>query len=132
MKRQILIQPSLLSADFAHLADEVKKCEQGGADILHCDIMDGQFVPNITIGPFIVNAINSLTKLPLNCHLMTTGPEKHIEDFVKAGADYISVHVECQNHLHRTLSLIKSFNIKAGIAINPITPLDYAYDAAEY
>ncbi|TAL68452.1 MAG: ribulose-phosphate 3-epimerase [Bacteroidetes bacterium] len=132
MGKQIKIAPSLLSADFAHLADDVRKCEQGGADLLHCDIMDGHFVPNITVGPLIVRAIKPLTKLPLNCHLMISEPEKYIEDFVKAGADYISVHVECQNHLHRTLSLIKSFNIKAGIAINPVTPLNYAFDAAEY
>ncbi|MBI5325197.1 MAG: ribulose-phosphate 3-epimerase [Ignavibacteriae bacterium] len=132
MKKKIRIAPSLLSADFAHLADEVKKCEQGAADLLHCDIMDGHFVPNITIGPLIVSAIKPLTKLQLNCHLMIEKPEKYIEDFVKAGADYISVHVEVQNHLHRTLSLIKSHNIKAGIALNPVTPLSYAFDAAEY
>ncbi len=132
MTRKIKIGPSLLSADFANLALEVKKCEKGGADLLHCDIMDGHFVPNITIGPLIVEAIRPLTKLPLNCHLMIEKPEKYIEDFVKAGADMISVHVECQNHLHRTLNLIRSFNIKAGIAVNPLTPLDYAFEAAEY
>ncbi|OGU16188.1 MAG: ribulose-phosphate 3-epimerase [Ignavibacteria bacterium GWB2_35_12] len=132
MKRQIKIAPSLLSANFANLADDVKKCEKGGADILHCDIMDGHFVPNITIGPLIVRAIKPITKLPLNCHLMIEEPEKYIDEFVNAGADYISIHVECQKHLHRTLSLIKSYNIKAGIALNPLTPLDYAFDAAEY
>jgi ribulose-phosphate 3-epimerase len=132
MKKKIKIAPSLLSADFSHLADDVKKCEKGGADILHCDIMDGHFVPNITIGPMIVRALRPITKLPLNCHLMIEKPEKYVEEFVKAGADYISVHVECQSHLHRTLSLIRSYKVKTGIALNPITPLHFAYEAAEY
>lgn len=132
MKKQIKIAPSLLSANFANLAEDVKKCEKGGADLLHCDIMDGHFVPNITIGPMIVKAIRPITKLPLNCHLMIEKPEKYVEEFVNAGADYISVHVECQSHLHRTLSLIKSYKVKTGIALNPITPLHFAYDAAEY
>lgn len=132
MKKQIKIAPSLLSADFAYLADDVKKCEEGGADMLHVDVMDGHFVPNITIGPLIVDAIRKVSKLPISCHLMITDPDRYIPDFVKAGASMISVHVEGQVHLHRTLGLIKSFGIKAGTALNPATPLDFAYDAAEY
>ncbi|ROL62137.1 ribulose-phosphate 3-epimerase [Bacteroidetes/Chlorobi group bacterium ChocPot_Mid] len=132
MKKHIKIAPSLLSADFAHLADDIKKCEDGGADMLHVDVMDGHFVPNITIGPLIVEAIRRVSKLPISCHLMITDPDRYIPDFVQAGANMISVHVEGQVHLHRTLALIKSFGIKAGLALNPATPLDFAYDAAEY
>lgn len=129
---EIKIAPSLLSANFAELGNEVKKCEEGGADILHFDVMDGHFVPNITIGPLIAKAIKPLTNLPLDCHLMISDPDRYIEDFVNAGADMISVHVETLSHLHRTLSYIKSFGVKAGIVLNPITPLEYAYEAAEY
>jgi len=132
MKKHIKIAPSLLSADFTHLADDIKKCEDGGADILHVDAMDGHFVPNITIGPMIVQAVKRVSKLPVSCHLMISEPDRYIEDFVKAGADMISVHVEGQIHLHRTLGLIRSFGIKAGTALNPATPLDFAFDAAEY
>jgi ribulose-phosphate 3-epimerase len=132
MLNPIKIAPSLLSADFAHLADEIKKCEDGGADILHVDVMDGHFVPNITIGPMIVQAIRSVTDMTIGCHLMITDPDRYIEDFVKAGANIISVHVEGQMHLHRTLEFIRGFGIKAGVAINPATPLDFAKDAAEY
>lgn len=132
MKKQIKIAPSLLSADFAHLADDIKKCEDAGADMLHVDVMDGHFVPNITIGPPVVDAIHRVSKLPISCHLMITDPERYIPDFAQAGANMISVHVEGQVHLHRTLALIKSFGIKAGSALNPATPLDFAYDAAEY
>ena len=132
MTKNIKIAPSLLSADFANLANEVKKCETNGADILHIDVMDGHFVPNITIGPMITAAIRPLTNLILDCHLMITNPENYIEEFVKAGADWISVHVEVQYHLNRTLSLIKNHGVKAGIALNPVTPLEYAYNAAEY
>lgn len=129
---QIKIAPSLLSADFAHLADDIKKCEQGGADLLHVDVMDGHFVPNITVGPLIVRAIRPLTSLPINVHLMITNPDNYIEDFVKAGANYISVHAEVLPHLHRSISFIKSFGIKAGLALNPATPLEFAFEAAEY
>ncbi len=132
MRNKIKIAPSLLSADFAHLADEVKKCEEGGADVLHADVMDGHFVPNITIGPLIINAIRSVTKLPIVCHLMIEDPDRYIENFAEAGADMVSVHVEGQTHLHRTIELIHSFGMKAGAALNPATPLDYAYSAAEY
>ena len=132
MKREIKIAPSLLSADFARLGDDVKKCEEGGADMLHVDVMDGHFVPNITIGPLIVKAIKPLTGIPISCHLMISEPDKYIEQFAEAGAELISVHVEGSIHLHRTLSLIKGFNLKAGIALNPATSLDIAFDAAEY
>ncbi len=132
MKKHIKIAPSLLSANFAYLADDLKKCEEGGADILHVDVMDGHFVPNITIGPLIVKAIRSVSKLPIACHLMISNPDRYIEDFVEAGADMISVHVEGQIHLHRTLGLIRKMGVKAGTALNPATPLDFAYDAAEY
>ncbi len=126
------IAPSLLSADFANLASEVKKCEDADCDLLHIDVMDGHFVPNITVGPLVVAAIRPHSKLPLDCHLMISNPDKYVPDFAKAGADMISVHVEATNHLHRSLSLIKSFGIKAGIALNPVTPLEYSYSAAEY
>ncbi len=126
------IAPSLLSANFANLELEIRRCEEGGADILHFDVMDGHFVPNITVGPLLVEPIAKLTKLPIDCHLMISEPDIFIENFVRAGANMISVHVEAVPHLHRTLSYIKSFNIQAGIALNPITPLDFAFEAAEY
>ncbi len=126
------IAPSLLSANFAYLAADIKQCESGGADILHFDSMDGHFVPNITIGPMLVRAIRSVTNLPISCHLMIDNPDKYIKDFIDAGADYISVHVENDNHLHRTLSLIKELGAKPGIALNPVTPLSFAFEAAEY
>lgn len=130
--RNIRIAPSLLSCDFANLESEVRKCEEAKIEILHVDVMDGHFVPNITIGPLIVNAIRPKTDLILDCHLMISNPDNYIEDFRKAGADWISVHVEASNHLHRTLSRIKELGAKAGAVLNPITPLEYAYSAAEY
>jgi ribulose-phosphate 3-epimerase len=129
---KIQIAPSLLSADFANLARDIKLLEEGGADILHFDVMDGRFVPNITIGPFIAKAVKENTKLPLDCHLMIVEPDKYIPAFAEAGADYISVHAEAAPHLHRSLSLIKECGAKAGVALNPATPLDYAFEAAEY
>ena len=132
MPHQLKIAPSLLSCDFSNLESEVRNCESFGADILHVDVMDGHFVPNITIGPLIVKAIRPHTSLPIDCHLMISNPDSYIDDFANAGADYISVHAEVCNHLHRTLSKIKERNCKAGIVLNPITPLQYAYDAAEY
>ena len=130
--RKIQIAPSLLSCDFANLESEVKKCEQFGADILHVDVMDGHFVPNITIGPLIVEAIRPHSKLPIDCHLMIENPDNYIEAFAKAGADYISVHAEACNHLHRSLSLIKENGCNAGVVLNPLTPIEYALEAAEY
>ncbi len=119
----IKIAPSILSADFAKLGEEIGEAERGGADWIHVDVMDGRFVPNITIGPLVVSAIRPHTKLPLDVHLMIENPDRYIGDFVKAGADLISVHAEACPHLHRTLHLIKDSGIKAGVALNPATPL---------
>ncbi len=119
----IKIAPSILSADFARLGEEIKDVERGGADYIHVDVMDGHFVPNITIGPLIVEAIRPITKLPLDVHLMIENPDQYIEAFANAGADYITVHVEACKHLHRTISLIKSLGVKAGVVLNPATPV---------
>ncbi|WP_342430555.1 ribulose-phosphate 3-epimerase [Neobacillus sp. FSL H8-0543] len=120
----VKIAPSILSADFAKLGEEIKAVEQGGADYIHIDVMDGHFVPNITIGPLIVEAVRPITTLPLDVHLMIENPDQFIEAFAKAGANYITVHVEACRHLHRTIQLIKSFGIKAGVVLNPATPVD--------
>ncbi|MBM4146663.1 MAG: ribulose-phosphate 3-epimerase [Nitrospira sp.] len=117
------IAPSILSANFLKLGEEIKAAEKAGADILHIDIMDGHFVPNITIGPFIVEAIHTITSLPLDVHLMIEEPDKYLEDFIKAGADYLTVHYEASVHLHRTVDYIKERGIKAGVSLNPATPL---------
>ena len=120
----IKIAPSILSADFAKLGEEIKDVERGGADYIHVDVMDGHFVPNITIGPLIVEAIRPVTKLPLDVHLMIENPDLYIESFANAGADYITVHVEACKHLHRTIGLIKSLGVKAGVVLNPATPVN--------
>ena len=122
-ERGVMIAPSILSADFARLGEEVRAVEAAGADVLHVDVMDGHFVPNITIGPLIVDAIKPVTKLPLDCHLMIENPDAYIPQFVKAGADIITVHAEATPHLHRTLQLIRSLGVKASVALNPHTPL---------
>ncbi|WP_282201454.1 ribulose-phosphate 3-epimerase [Collibacillus ludicampi] len=119
----IKVAPSLLAADFAELAKEIRTVEDGGADWLHVDVMDGHFVPNITMGPFVVDAIKSHTRLPLDVHLMIEEPDRYIPEFVAAGADVVSVHVEACPHLHRTLQLIKSLGVKASVALNPHTPI---------
>lgn len=117
------IAPSILSADFANLEKDVKRAEAAGANYIHVDAMDGQFVDTITLGPNIVQAIRPHTKLPLDCHLMVQNPEKHISAFAKAGADIISVHVEATAHIHRAIQLIKNEKIAAGVVINPGTPV---------
>lgn len=119
----IKIAPSILSADFANLGSEIKDIEDGGADYVHIDVMDGHFVPNITIGPLIVEAIRPISKLPLDVHLMIENPDYYIKDFADAGADIITVHQEACPHLHRTIQLIKDYNVKAGVVINPATPV---------
>lgn len=119
----IKIAPSILSSDFVRLADEIKAAEDAGVDMLHLDIMDGHFVPNITIGPAVVEAIRNTTKLPLDVHLMIDYPDKFLGDFIKAGADFLTVHVEASVHLHRTIYYIKEHNVKAGVSLNPATPL---------
>lgn len=117
------IAPSILSADFANLAHDIQLVEKAGADYIHVDVMDGHFVPNITIGPAVVAAIRPVTKLPLDCHLMIEKPENYIPDFAKAGADIINVHVEATPHIHRALQMIKNASVKAGVTINPGTPV---------
>lgn len=120
----IKIAPSILSANFAKLGEEIIDVENGGADYIHVDVMDGHFVPNITIGPLIVEAIRPITKLPLDVHLMIENPDKYIPEFSKAGADIITVHVEACKHLHRTIQLIKAQGVKAGVVLNPHTPIE--------
>lgn len=117
------IAPSILSADFAKLGDEIRDVEQGGADWIHVDVMDGHFVPNLTIGPLVVSAIRPVTKLPLDVHLMIEQPDRYIPAFANAGADYISVHAEACVHLHRTVHQIRELGVKAGVVLNPATPL---------
>ncbi len=118
----IKIAPSILSADFAQLGQEISIVDKGGADWIHVDVMDGHFVPNITLGPPIVSAIKPHTSLPLDVHLMIEQPERYIADFAKAGADLITVHAEACTHLHRVIHMIKEHGVKAGVAINPATP----------
>ena len=118
---QIKISPSILSADFTRLADQVREAEEAGVDYIHVDVMDGHFVPNITIGPLVVKALRPITKLPLDVHLMIENPEFYVEDFSKAGADIITVHQEATPHLHRTIQQIHDLGIKAGVSINPST-----------
>jgi ribulose-phosphate 3-epimerase len=124
--KPIMIAPSILSADFSRLGAEIQAVDAAGADWIHIDVMDGRFVPNITIGPLIVEAIRPVTKKPLDVHLMIVEPERYVEDFAKAGADIISVHAEhnASPHLHRTLGQIRELGKKAGVVLNPSTPLE--------
>jgi len=126
-QKPIVIAPSILSADFSRLGEEISAVDAAGADWIHIDVMDGRFVPNITIGPLIVEAIRPITKKPLDVHLMIVEPEKYVADFAKAGADHIIVHCEhnASPHLHRTLGQIKELGKKAGVVLNPSTPLDF-------
>ena len=119
----VRIAPSILSADFSALGEAISVVERGGADLLHLDVMDGHFVPNITIGPPVVKAIKAVAHVPLDTHLMISDPDRYVEAFAEAGASMISVHVEVLPHLHRTIALIKSFGVQAGVVLNPSTPV---------
>lgn len=127
-----ILAPSILSADFTNLSQQIRLVEMAGADWIHCDVMDGHFVPNITFGPFIVEAVNRITNLPLDVHLMIENPELYVQDFIQAGADYITVHVEEVIHLNRLVNQIKELGAKAGVVINPSTPVQSIKDVAEY
>jgi ribulose-phosphate 3-epimerase len=118
-----VLAPSILSADFARLGSEVQAVERGGAALIHVDVMDGRFVPNITIGPAVVAAVRKVTQLPLDCHLMIEEPARYAEAFVESGAEMVSVHLEADRHLHRTVNRIRELGAKAGVVLNPATPL---------
>lgn len=117
------VAPSILSADFSELGNDIKLVEVAGADMLHIDVMDGHFVPNITIGPVVLNALRNKTSLPFDTHLMIENPDAHIEGFIKAGSNIITVHAEVCNHLHRTIQNIKDYGVKVGVSLNPASPL---------
>ncbi len=121
--RSLMIAPSILSADFTRLGDEIRAVEAAGADVIHVDVMDGHFVPNITIGPLVVRAVRAVTDLPVDVHLMIADPDRYLKDFIDAGADWVTVHVEACVHLHRTLACIKDLGRKAGAVLNPATSL---------
>ena len=123
MPLPIRVAPSLLSADFGRLAEEVRAAEAAGADLIHLDVMDGRFVPNITVGPLVVEAVRRATRLPVDAHLMIVEPERYVEAFVRAGADLVSVHAEVSPHLHRTLQAIRAAGGRPAVALNPATPL---------
>lgn len=128
------IAPSILSADFSRLGEEVRAVQKAGADLIHIDVMDGHFVPNITIGPLVVEAVRKVTTLPLDVHLMISNPDQYIEDFAGVGSDIITVHVEACIHLNRTIDLIKKRGVKAGVVLNPATPLsvlDYVLEEVD-
>ena len=126
------IAPSILSADFGRLKEEVQTVEAAGADYIHIDVMDGHFVPNITIGPVVVEAVRQITRLPLDVHLMIENPDRTIPDFAKAGADILAVHFETCPHLHRTITLIREHSVKPAVVINPATPVSFLDQILEY
>ena len=128
----IELAPSILSADFAHLGNQVERATAGGASVIHVDIMDGHFVPNITIGPPVVKSLRKATRLPLDCHLMIENPDQYIGEFAEAGADWISVHQEACRHLNRSLNLIKSHECRAGVVINPATPVETLSEVLDF
>ncbi len=127
----IELAPSILSADFARLAEQVRAASEGGGTVIHVDVMDGHFVPNLTVGPPLVKSLRKATDLPLDCHLMIENPDQFIPEFVEAGADWISVHQEACRHLNRTLHLIRSHDAQAGVVINPATPVDTLSEVLE-
>jgi ribulose-phosphate 3-epimerase len=124
---KIKVAPSILSADFGNLEEEIRKVEAAGADLIHVDVMDGHFVPNITVGPLIVKACRKITKLPLDVHLMIENPDRYIPDFAQAGADIITIHVEASKNLDEDIELIKQNNVKPGVVVNPATPVDSVF-----
>ncbi len=122
--QKVILAPSILSADFSRLGEEISAVEKAGADIIHLDVMDGKFVPNITIGPGVVSAIRKCTDLPLDVHLMIEDPDRHVDSFIEAGADMVSVHIEAAVHLHRTVCKIREGGAKSGVALNPATDIN--------
>jgi ribulose-phosphate 3-epimerase len=134
MRQKLRVAPSILSADFSRLGDEIRAIDAAGADYIHVDVMDGHFVPNITVGPVVVKALRGASKLPFDVHLMISPVDPYIPDFAEAGADIVTVHAEAGPHLHRSLQLIKSLGKKAGVALNPATPvatLEYVWDMVD-
>jgi len=131
MKREKYLAPSILTADFSNLSQQIRSVEMGGADWIHCDIMDGKFVPNLTFGPVVVEAVKKVTRLPIDVHLMIKDPDSLIENFIKAGAGWITVHQEEVVHLDRTLRMIRSLGAKAGVALNPSTPVSSISEIAD-
>lgn len=127
-----ILAPSILTADFSNLAQQIRLTELGGADWIHCDVMDGQFVPNLTFGPVVIAAVKKSTHLPVDVHLMVKNPDSLLEKFVKAGTNYLTVHLEAVVHLNRTISRIKELGCKPGVSINPSTPVSSLKDIAEY